>query len=196
MLLGPDERADECCSTERQKRSVPGIAGRKVEQPPPLQQTFPIAPHTLEAHAGESFKFEQPSPDDKVIAAQSGKPTPLTAQARGVQHVRPRWVHSAQLCHVHLLQIAALMPSVLSTLLHHFHQNVRIPADGIPLLLLLLTRPANAAPSEAAQSSIEGGVQTMRLHDEGYDGHRDSRTTHNGDASTSGRLEPDPQPQV
>ncbi|BDA43503.1 HBS1-like protein [Coccomyxa sp. Obi] len=121
----------------------PQKGGRKVEQQPPLQQTFPIAPHTLMAHAGESFRFEQPSPDDRVIAAQSGKLTP--SQARGVQHVR--------------------------------------------------SRPADAAPSEAAQASIEGEVQAMQLRDEDYDGRRDSRTTHNGDASTSGRPEPDPQPQ-
>ena len=63
-------------------------------------------------------------------------------------------------------------------------------------LLLLPTRPANAAPSEAVQAPIEGVVQAMRLQDEDYDGRRDSRTTHNGDASISGRPEPDPQQQV
>ncbi len=63
-------------------------------------------------------------------------------------------------------------------------------------MLLLSTRPASAATSEAAQANIEGVVQAMRLQDENNDGRRDSRTTHNGDASTSGRPEPDPQQQV
>lgn len=70
---------------------MPGrFTGRRVEQPPPVSQTFPIAPQESAADEGRLFRFDQLSPDDRVLAAQSGKPVVSLAQNRAAQHTHAR----------------------------------------------------------------------------------------------------------
>jgi len=54
-----------------------------MEQAPPMPRTFPIAPHASAADPGTVFKFDNPSPDDCVLAAQSGKATGPGLQSTG-----------------------------------------------------------------------------------------------------------------